>query len=212
MLGDEAFRVIYFSQPKHVPLREPPADTGWGQAEPDYGRTTAAELGRIDGPGGELHPYCPVKAKRLSIAAAESSVKSPSPSTFAYDPKTLPLRVDDAILRINYERNSWFETILPLDKFVDHLRKHAEIQRDEVAAAEPTSSSSFKHDHKMFGPGRRLQHGRPSDSQTLILLQLETDAGPRFDWWDVGNLTFWISFDHARSRRFDCVKAEIEGH
>jgi hypothetical protein len=83
----------------------------------------------------------------------------------------------------------------------------------EVAAADPTSSSSFKHEHKMFVPGRRVQNGRPSNSSTRTLLQLESDSwGSRFMWWDVGNLSFWISADHARSRRLDCVKAEIEGH
>ena len=80
---------------------------------------------------------------------------------------------------------------------------------DEVAAAKPAAD----HPHRMLGPNRAVQQGTMGGAETFLLLQLESDSwGPRFMWWDAGNLTFWLSVRDAASRNFDAVRAEIEGH
>lgn len=86
----------------------------------------------------------------------------------------------------------------------------------EVAAADPAKrgrrDSNFTQ-HCMLGPGREVQGGTMGGKDTFMLLQLESDIlGPRFQWWDMGNLTFWMTVQDAAALRFDLVEAEIEGH
>jgi uncharacterized protein YwqG len=48
---------------------------------------------------------------------------------------------------------------------------------------------------------------------SVLLLQLGGDVyGPRFMWWDMGNITFWISSEDLASLRFDRATAEIQGY
>jgi hypothetical protein len=97
--------------------------------------------------------------------------------------------------------------------------KLAEEYPDEVAAAHP-SKAPFGHPHHMLGTAHDVQGGTMerqlpggTEEEQVVLLQLESDPwGPRFMWWDAGNLTFWMTVRDMAALRFDCVKAEIEGH
>ncbi len=86
----------------------------------------------------------------------------------------------------------------------------------EIEAAHPLPAglaTKDAHPHRMLGRGHSVQHGTMTGPNPVLLLQLETDGcGPRFDWWDAGNLTFWISESDLTARRFDLARAEIEGH
>jgi hypothetical protein len=86
----------------------------------------------------------------------------------------------------------------------------------EIEAAHPLPAglaTKGAHPHRMLGRGHSVQHGTMTGPDPVLLLQLESDGlGPRFDWWDAGNLTFWISESDLIARRFDLARAEIEGH
>ncbi|MBR0756428.1 DUF1963 domain-containing protein [Bradyrhizobium jicamae] len=83
---------------------------------------------------------------------------------------------------------------------------------DEVLAAHPTQSC-FGSGHRMLGPPNDIQGETMTGPEPVLLLQLDTDPwGPRFCWWDAGNLTFWISATDAAAGRFELARAEIEGH
>jgi hypothetical protein len=86
----------------------------------------------------------------------------------------------------------------------------------EIEAAHPLPAglaTKHAHPHRMLGRGHSVQHGTMTGPDPVLLLQLEADeCGPRFDWWDAGNLTFWISESDLIARRFDLARAEIEGH
>jgi hypothetical protein len=67
--------------------------------------------------------------------------------------------------------------------------------------------------HYMLGSGKRVQNGTMTGPDPVLLLQLDSDEwGPRFDCWDAGNITFWISAADLHAGRFDLARAEIEGH
>ena len=80
----------------------------------------------------------------------------------------------------------------------------------EVAAAHP-SCLDFQN-HRMLGHEQLVQSDH-FDEPAVMLLQLDSDIhGPRFQWWDMGKLTFWISPDALAHLQLDLAKAEIEGH
>jgi hypothetical protein len=65
--------------------------------------------------------------------------------------------------------------------------------------------------HQMLGYGSPVQSDLAEGA--VLLLQLKSDwYAPRFQWWDMGNVTFWISHRDLAARRFENAKAEIEGH
>jgi Domain of unknown function (DUF1963) len=85
----------------------------------------------------------------------------------------------------------------------------AQERAEEVKAAHP---SYLEHYHRMLGHEDLVQSGQ-FDEPAVMLLQLDSDwHGPRFQWWDMGKLTFWISPEDLAMERFDLAKAEIEGH
>ncbi|WP_084768580.1 DUF1963 domain-containing protein [Methylosinus sp. sav-2] len=83
---------------------------------------------------------------------------------------------------------------------------------NEVDAAHPGNNfSPGGSGHRMLGHSHVIQEDIESDS--VLLLQLGSDgSGPRFMWWDMGNLTFTISRDSLAALRFDRAIAKIEGH
>jgi hypothetical protein len=95
------------------------------------------------------------------------------------------------------------------------LPEHPEIareHRDEVMAAHPRQQRKRGTSHRMLGPPLDIQGGTMRGPEPVLLLQLDSDEwGPRFSWWDGGNLTFWISAADAAAGRFDRAHAEIEG-
>ncbi len=85
----------------------------------------------------------------------------------------------------------------------------AQERGEEVKAAHP---SYLKHYHRMPGHENLVQSGQFVEP-AVMPLQLDSDwHGPRFQWWDMGKLTFWISPEDLAMERFDLAKAEIEGH
>jgi len=322
--GAGAWRVIFLPRAAAAsPPRAPPPDCGWGLADLDHARSIATNFRRTDGPPGELHPYCPVRAIPAAAIAADKD-EAPRPARFKYDGAFLPLRVEDAGLQLNFARNAFFENIIPFPEYLDYWRERArsgiaymakrrarpgarpyssrpwqtlmlsangpravagqyeswraraaaEAERlaalgrsatlspaqrvrvvelfeqasalresisgdrllgfwpahaaslslatllahdpdlalrapEEVAAAAPGSTPP----HRMLGAGRAVQGGTMTGPEPILLLQLESDgAGPRFEWWDGGNLTFWMNAGDAAAGAFDQVVAEIEGH
>lgn len=86
----------------------------------------------------------------------------------------------------------------------------AQERAEEVKAAHP-SYLDFQ-DHRMLGHEELVQSTH-FDEPAVMLLQLDSDIhGPRFQWWDMGKLTFWISPEALADRQFHLAKAEIEGH
>ena len=89
----------------------------------------------------------------------------------------------------------------------------AQEYRDEVMAAHPARQRKRGISHRMLGPPFDVQGNTMRGPEPVLLLQLDSDAwGPRFSWWDMGNLTFWISAPDAAAGRFERAHAEIEGH
>ncbi len=319
-VGSGAWRVLYLPRRAvGIPPRAPPADAGWGQQDMDHARATAAEYRDPEAPAGALHPYCPVRAVAAPIAA--EAADAPRPARFTYAPADLPLRVEDAVLHLNFARNAFFETIVPLAGYLDYWKTQAiagvafaakqggkrrftvrpwqtfvlsetglrdwadrydrwrslaartsvdlralgraitltPAQRAHVSAlvhqasamreqisgckllglypagvASLSLATLLRHDpglarrcpeevaeaapnlqrpHRMLGSGRSVQGGTMGGADPILLLQLESDDyGPRFTWWDAGNLTFWISVRDAAARNFGAAEAEIEGH
>jgi uncharacterized protein YwqG len=84
--------------------------------------------------------------------------------------------------------------------------------KDEVAAAHPghvTACGSERH--RMLGYSYEIQQDALV-KDAVLLLELGSDIyGPRFMWWDMGNLTFSISRADLAALRFDRVIASIEG-
>ncbi|WP_245457559.1 DUF1963 domain-containing protein [Rhizobium leguminosarum] len=63
----------------------------------------------------------------------------------------------------------------------------------------------------MFGNGKGKQEDLDDDE--VLLLQLRSDSdGPRFMWWDVGAIRFWIKREALETCQFHLAEAEIEGH
>jgi uncharacterized protein YwqG len=88
---------------------------------------------------------------------------------------------------------------------LDHP-EFAKAQRPEILKAHPAYTATS---HRMLGHGAPVQTDLAEGA--LLLLQLESDNyGPRFQWWDMGNITFWISHDDLAARRFENAEAEIE--
>jgi hypothetical protein len=85
---------------------------------------------------------------------------------------------------------------------------------EEMAeAAPPGDSLQSTGAHWMLGPPRQVQGNPMEGKDPLLLLQLGSDmAGPRFQWWDCGTLTFWIEREDAKAKRFEHARAEIYGH
>ena len=64
----------------------------------------------------------------------------------------------------------------------------------------------------MLGLPYDVQSGEDGDDQ-IMLLQLGSDwYGPRFMWWDMGNLTFFIRRENLAELEFDEASAVIEGY
>jgi hypothetical protein len=82
----------------------------------------------------------------------------------------------------------------------------------EVQAAHPSRVASKDYSlHSMLGYGHDVQDGLTEGD--VLLLQLGSDEmGPRFLWWDCGNITFSIPCDALENCRFDLARASIEGH
>jgi hypothetical protein len=66
--------------------------------------------------------------------------------------------------------------------------------------------------HQMLGHVPSSQGAMPVDSDTVCLLQLTTDDAIDFTFGDVGEATFWIEADDLANRRFDTVRATMQGH
>ncbi len=82
----------------------------------------------------------------------------------------------------------------------------------EGAAAHP-ANNVFGHSgqHRMLGSAIQVQEFETDGC--INLLQLGSDIyGPRFMWWDAGNISFYIAAEDLKERRFDRAKAEIFGH
>jgi uncharacterized protein YwqG len=94
---------------------------------------------------------------------------------------------------------------------IDHPEAAA-ARADEIAAAHPGHAAKDPIEiHQMLGHGHAVQDDLAEGS--VVLLQLGSDGlGPRFCWWDAGNITFWIANDDLAALRFDRAHAEIEGH
>jgi Domain of unknown function (DUF1963) len=95
------------------------------------------------------------------------------------------------------------------------LLDHPEVavdRADEIAAAHPAYvAAAGSETHRMLGYGYKVQDDIPEGS--VLLLQLGSDSyGPRFGWWDMGNITFWISKEDLASLQFDRAAAEIQGY
>ncbi len=95
------------------------------------------------------------------------------------------------------------------------LLDHPEIacsHPDEVAATHPGRLTKAGNEHhRMLGHSYAVQPEDEDDS--VLLLQLGSDtAGPRFMWWDMGNLSFTISRSDLAALGFDKAKANIEGY
>jgi len=82
-----------------------------------------------------------------------------------------------------------------------------------VAAAHPAAARLNLQPNRLLGRPREVQGGAFVGDDLRLLLQLESDwYGPRFQWWDMGNITFVIEAEDALAGRFDRAWAEIEGH
>jgi uncharacterized protein YwqG len=88
----------------------------------------------------------------------------------------------------------------------------ANDRADEIAAAHPAyTCRTGSETHRMLGYSCSVQEDIPEGS--VLLLQLGSDVyGPRFMWWDMSNITFWISSEDLASLRFDRATAEIQGY
>lgn len=107
--------------------------------------------------------------------------------------------------RENAAKTSLHELLLACPEF-------AEENAAEVAAAHP-AKPLYGQQHRTLGMPVQVQGGAFDGQQPLLLLQLESDEyGPRFCWWDAGNITFWIDQRDAENGRFEKARAEIEGH
>lgn len=315
--GAEAWRVLYYpGDVSGFSCRPPPPDAGWFLDDVDYAGTTAAEYRDPDAPDQDLFPCCPVRPiaapswKRPKDSLAEPELREwltltenwpgalPEITSFKYLEEQLPLRVEDALLYLNYARNEWFEGVLSFDDLFQRdyplskvspaekerarleygawltrakeasaallargraallsdnerelirqlvaeddarrksLGRHAGTYRrgaaalamatllmdfpelaatipDEVAATHPANHPSpGTCGHRMLGHSQVVQEDIGDD--IILLLQLGSNsAGPRFMWWDVGNLTFTISRADLAALNFDRAEAKIEGY
>lgn len=83
----------------------------------------------------------------------------------------------------------------------------------EVAAAHPARLPMILRPSRLLGSPHEVQGGVWGGGDQLLLLQLESDwYGPRFQWWDMGNITFVIDAKAAKDGRFDTAWAEIEAY
>ncbi|WBL78456.1 DUF1963 domain-containing protein [Bradyrhizobium xenonodulans] len=126
--GPGAARVLYSPvSARGVQPRRPPPNAGWNQDELNHGRTVAAEYRDTDAPRGELHPRCPVVARGAQIGSdgiADAAIDRIETS-FDFYRASLPRRVEDATLYINFARNHWRENIIPFDGMRDHFTRQA---------------------------------------------------------------------------------------
>jgi uncharacterized protein YwqG len=68
------------------------------------------------------------------------------------------------------------------------------------------------HAHRMLGRGWSWATQSDLAKDGVLLLQLASDeCGPRFQWWDMGEITFWISRGDLAQQRFERSQAEIDG-
>ena len=312
--GSDAWRVLYYpGDVSGLPRRPSPSDAGWFLDDVDYGLTEAGQYRDPDAPLKDLFPRCPVRAiaapswKRPDAAPYESEGKDwralveswpgalPGITSFKYKEEQLPLRVEDALLYLNFARNEWREGILSFDDLFQRHYKLSEVSveakeqarleygawlkrakaasaallargrpallsederelirqlvaeddarrkslglyahtrrlgaaflamatllmdfpelagtiPDEIAATHPANMKA--QGHRMLGHSQVVQEDIADDK--VLLLQLGSDSiGPRFMWWDVGNLTFSISRADLAASRSDRVEAKIEGH
>ncbi|MDV4157651.1 MULTISPECIES: DUF1963 domain-containing protein [Rhizobium] len=89
----------------------------------------------------------------------------------------------------------------------------AEKEPELLAVGDPDNRVELNGflSHRMFGNGKGIQEDLDDDE--VLLLQLCSDSdGPRFMWWDVGAIRFWIKREALETCQFHLVEAEIEGH
>jgi hypothetical protein len=137
--GGDATRVLYFNaDARGFAQRPPPVDAGWNLDELHHVRTVAADFRRPEAPRGELFPRCPITPIAATADESDGTIlhggAKPAPSTFKYRDAKLPLRVEDALLHINFARNAWRENIVPFAAMRAHFvaagHAHLEFERD----------------------------------------------------------------------------------
>jgi uncharacterized protein YwqG len=65
---------------------------------------------------------------------------------------------------------------------------------------------------QMLGHAPSSQDAAPADAPDLCLLNLASDRGLGWSFWDAGEITFWISPEDLAARDFSRVRLSVNGH
>jgi uncharacterized protein YwqG len=103
-------------------------------------------------------------------------------------------------------------SVVPVE-YMNRLESaHSMISTDLGAFAKaPARNISALH-HQMLGHAPTSQNFERQSSQDILLLQLVSDSGVDFIFCDCGEIQFWIDAEDLAARRFDRVKANVQGY